>query len=171
MLLNLLSMASAELGRYDEARDAELESLDISQSIGDLLASSLQLGNLAEIALRSGDDVAAAEHQLRSLTLAVEFGYGVGVGFAIAIAARLAVARELWTTAARFQGASDAVLAAAGYALRPSDRALGDEVSSTAASHLGPTLHRDAVDAGARLPIEVAAQEARQLLESIAATV
>ncbi len=171
VLLNLLSMASAELGRYDEARDAERQSLDISQSVGDLLASSLHLGNLAEIALRRGDDVAAARHQLESLTLAVEFGHGISVGFAIAIAARLAAARELWGTAVRLQVASDAVLAGAGYALRPSDRALGDEVSRVAASHLGPAFLRDAAESGAGLPIEAAAREAEQLLSSIAATV
>ena len=165
-LLNVLAVASLEVGDYDAARDANERNLDELRALGAEDSCRIPLNNLAEIALRVGDRREAARCQLESLEIALTFGSMHVVAFSLIVAARLR--RDDPMIATTFQTAADSLLADLGYSMLPSDRQLSDDLLDHAATRLGPPAFDQARRAGAELPIEQAVAQVRQALAVIA---
>src|SRR5262249_38706007 len=88
-LLNLVGMAATEEGDFDEAAAAFEAVGIIDRETGEVRSACIDLGNLAEVALRVGDLRRAAAHQLQGLDLALALGSLHLVSFAWIVAARL----------------------------------------------------------------------------------
>jgi ATP/maltotriose-dependent transcriptional regulator MalT len=121
-------------------------------------------GNLAEIALRRGDDAAAAAHQRACLALALELGAPAMVAFSLIVAARLTAATERWATATVLHAQAETILDAIGLALYDDDRKLSDSMLEAARTHLGFVAFSDAVARGRALPVPDAARLADEVL-------
>jgi predicted ATPase/class 3 adenylate cyclase len=88
-MLNLLAIASYFSGDVLRAAAAFSEELDVARQLGDEHLIVVAEGNVAELAMRTGDAVSAARHQRASLDLALALGRPVGVALAFIVAARL----------------------------------------------------------------------------------
>jgi predicted ATPase/class 3 adenylate cyclase len=166
-LLDLLGMATAELGSYTEAADATERALQISKDKGDLLSCAIHLGNLAEIGLRAGDTVTAAARQSESLSIAAMIGSARPLAYSVIMAAKLAGESGDWVTATRLQSAADRSIQEIGFSLYVSDRDLCDNLLATAKQVLGDDQYDSSRQAGQQLGITDAIEETRRVLESL----
>jgi non-specific serine/threonine protein kinase len=168
-VLNLFSMASTELGSFDEARDAAEQSLEVADELQNTAMRAGILGTLAEIELRAGRSEAGAQRQLQCLTIALQLGSTQDVAYAVSTAARLAHEHGDSERAARLQSAADSIMVAIGITLLPSDRLLCDHVLAAAHANLGQPVFDEACKAGRDADITEALRDARAVLEAVAA--
>jgi predicted ATPase/class 3 adenylate cyclase len=164
---NQLGIASVALGDLDMAWEAFGQEVDAYRQLGDQVFEASAEGNLAEIALRRSDHRAAAQHQRACCDLALQLGMPVMVAFSLIVAARIASARENWTSAAELHAQADVILERTGIVLYDSDRTASDEMLSWVEQHLGQDQYRSvqAVGRGMGLPA------ASQLADSVFAEV
>jgi tetratricopeptide (TPR) repeat protein len=167
-LLNLLCIAASEESGYDEAREAALGSLEISTGLGNTESRAVDLGNLAEIELLTGNPHAAARYQLECLAIALELGSLREVISAWVIAARLAAMSGDWETATRLQSASDAGMERIGLSLYPMDRAVSDDLLAEAPTHTGSSQFDTQREIGLTLAVTDATDEAERVLATVA---
>jgi hypothetical protein len=113
-------------------------------------ARCIDLGNLAELALRSGNVTQAATRQLDSLQLALALGLQQEISSAWIIAARIADGNSDHETAVWLQAAADATLEIHGLRLYPTDRALCDGVMERGQAELGRDRFTQLINEGRR---------------------
>jgi predicted ATPase/class 3 adenylate cyclase len=165
LALDVLAMAAAERGAYEEATDATERALQICRDNGDLDACAVLLANLAEIAFRAGERTAAAARQLESLDIAVQTGHLRELTSAVMLGAKLAGESGDWIAASRLQAAADQAMSEAGFKLYVPDRVLCDALLATAKSHLSDNQFESAHRAGTALGMDEAVEETRRILE------
>lgn len=163
--LGVAALASGDLEGAWEACGRELAAYE---ELGDESFQASAHGNLAEIAMRRGDEVAAARHQRACLTLALELGAPAMVAFSLIVAARLSASAERWETATRLHAQAETILDAIGLALYADDRKLSDAMLEAARSQLGFVAFSDAIAAGRALPVPAAAALADEVLAASA---
>ena len=159
-----LGIASLEAGDLDTARDAFEAELAAYEEIGDESFEASAHGNVAEIALRSGDRTGAARHQRASLALALELGMPAMVAFSLIVAARLTAADGAWASAARLHAQAEVLLDRTGLTLYDEDRRVSNEMLASAEQALGPDAFQAAVVDGAGLDLTAAAELADSVL-------
>ena len=168
-MLNLLCTASAALGDLDSAYEACLEELELNQRLGYDEYVAAARGNLAEVAMRRGDMVAAAGHQRACLDLATAQGSQPMMAFSMLVAARVAASAEHWETAIRLQTCADELLEEIGLALYEDDRAELEAVSDAAKQALGPGAFAAVIDEGGQMSIPDGVRMADEVLATAAA--
>ena len=125
-LWNLLGMASISQGDLAAAYEAFTEELSLSQELGHEPYIASAHGNLAEVAMRRGDEPAAARHQAAALELAVQLGVTVMVAYSLIVAARIEGSHGEWSRAVTLHAAADRLLEETGAALYDDDRRMSD---------------------------------------------
>ena len=88
-MANLLAIATSFSGDESRAAAAFEEELEVARRLGDEHLIVVAEGNLAELAMRTGDAASAARHQRVSLDLALALGRPVAVALSFIVAARL----------------------------------------------------------------------------------
>jgi predicted ATPase len=136
---------------------------------GALGAASVDLGNLAELALRVGDVTRAAARQLESLELALALGSRKELSSAMIIAARVAGGDGDYETALWLQAAADALLDLLGLRLYHSDRALCDAVIEHGRAALGEERFAELTEEGSLAHQDEVVARARSVLVGKAA--
>ena len=159
--LGVAALAQGDLETAWEACERELAAY---VELGDESFQASAHGNLAEIALRRGDDVAAAQHQRACLALALELGAPAMVAFSLIVAARLTANADRWETATVLHAQAETILDAIGLALYDDDRKLSDAMLEAARTRLGFVAFSDAVATGRALPVPDAARLADEVL-------
>ncbi|MGB9344810.1 MAG: adenylate/guanylate cyclase domain-containing protein [Ilumatobacteraceae bacterium] len=166
---NLLGIAQLSAGGPDASEDAfrrELAAyveLDLSAKV----ASAN--GNVAEIALRRGDNPAAASYQLACLEEALVIGQPVMLAFSALLAAHLAGRLGQWAMAVRLQAAAVAGLDATGHRLYDFDVEELERLLADAGQHLDPEELEAENAAGAVLDSLQTAALTRRILEQVIA--
>jgi hypothetical protein len=145
---NQLGIASASLGDLDAAWSAFEQEVDAYRQLGDEVYEASAQGNLAEIALRRSDHTGAARHQRACCKLALQLGMPVMVAFSLIVAARIASARENWSSAAELHAQADLVLEHTGMALYELDRRASEEMLDRVRLQLGEEQYALAQAAG-----------------------
>jgi tetratricopeptide (TPR) repeat protein len=168
-LWNLLGLVHANRGDFGEAAAAFDQELDIWQRLGNNAAATVVHGNLAEALLRTGATSAAARHQLECLRGATDFGRPLLVGFSLTVAAHLAAESSNWTLALELQGASDALLEQAAYALYEADDQSRTELLERARLVLDADGVSTALARGHTMTTVDAAERAALVLDAAAA--
>jgi hypothetical protein len=121
-------------------------------------------GNLAEVALRTGDVAAAARHQGVCLELAMEVGASVMVAFSLIVAARIGAGDGAWELATRLHAHAESILDATGVALYDDDLRLSEEMLADARRALGEAAFEAEVASGRALDLASAATLGREVL-------
>ncbi len=150
--------------RGDDDRAAALlqESLGLFRELGDRLNSAVALCNLGFVALHRGDhDRSAALHR-ESMGLYRELGNESGIADCLAGCAQVALARGQAERAARLLGAAEALRAAGGTPLPPSDRADHEHAVTAVRALLGADAFAAAWAQGQTMPLEEAVHDAMQ---------
>ncbi len=150
-----------------EAAIAFRRELELWREVGSFAPQATTLGNLAEVALRAGDERAAAEYQLGCLDIAMELGQPVLSAFSIVVAAQLAALRQRWPDAVRLQSAADHALESIGYVMYDSDKVQRRQMLNEAAKELTEAEVARLRDAGADLDLGTASTEASAFLRSL----
>lgn len=168
-MYNLLGTTSAALGDFETAVDACRRELELWERLGyeGYVASSH--GNLAEVALRSGDMASAARHQRACLNLAVAQGSSAMVAFSMIVAARLAGTRSAWGTAVSLHSRAEDLLDEIGLVLYPDDRRESAAVMEQAEQLLGLEAFEEAREVGRRLDLTTTVELADDVLASVEA--
>ncbi len=143
-MLNLLGTSSAAMGAFETALEACTKELEISRELGYTGYVASGHGNLAEIALRLGDNPLAAHHQRECLELATAQGSLPMVAFSLIVAARLAGPHGDWAEAARLHGHADTLLDEIGLVLYEDDRRQSDELLEEARLTMGDSEYEAA---------------------------
>ncbi|MEM9516785.1 MAG: tetratricopeptide repeat protein [Actinomycetota bacterium] len=164
-LWNLLGLSRAFKDDYLGATTAFEEELAIWRQIGADTSVAVTHGNLAEAHLRLGDQRQAAQHQLDCLRGANELGRPILVAFSIIVAAHLAAGEEDWATALELQGAADALLASAEYALYDADEQTRSELVERGHRVFGESTSSTALDRGRTMPLQEVVERASALLD------
>ncbi|MGI9614882.1 MAG: ATP-binding protein [Acidimicrobiales bacterium] len=165
---NLIGLVHAGAENNESARAAFDAELSLLQELGFEAPQATTLGNLAEVALRAGDEHAAAQYQLGCLDLAVELGQPVMSAFSIIVAARLAASQQRWSTAVRLQGAADAALEKLSYVLYESDQLERSAMLEQAEDALSPSKVSSGLTEAATVDVATALGEAAEVLRSLA---
>ncbi|HEX4978510.1 MAG TPA: adenylate/guanylate cyclase domain-containing protein [Acidimicrobiales bacterium] len=166
-MLSQVGIAALSLGYLDDAWAAFEEQLAVAVELGDPVLEAPARSNLAEIALRRGDLVAAARHQRRSMGLGLELGAPVMVAFGLIVAARLLGARGGWADAVRLHAHADVVLERTGLVLYDEDRKASDELAARALASLGADRYGAAMSAGRAMELPDAASLADRVLSEV----
>ena len=163
-MYSVLGIAASMAGDPQTARSALERELDAYERLGDDRSAASAHGNLAELALRTGDVRGAARHQWTCLTLGLTLGSSVLVAYSAMLAARIAAGRGEWVTAARLQAGGEVVLEATGLVLYEEDRAAGAAVVVAAREHLGAAGLDEVTAAGRTLGLPELAALAEDVL-------
>lgn len=163
-MYNLLGANALALNDMQVARDAFLEELHLNQSLGDEAYVAAALGNLAEVALRQRDFVAAARYQKECLEQAVALGSVTVLAFSMITAARLSGHREDWRMAVRLHAKGEQLLEETGLVLYEDDRRQSDELLARARSELGADEFELATNDGIELEMDRAVDLTREQL-------
>jgi predicted ATPase len=164
---NQLGIASLALGDLDTAWSAFEQEVEAYRQLGDEVFEASAEGNLAEIALRRSDHKAAASHQKACCELALQLGLPVMVAFSLIVAARIASARDNWSSAVELHAQADMILERTGVALYESDRRASDEMLSRARRHLGEDRYGSAQTAGREMGLPGASQLANSVFAQV----
>ncbi len=164
---NLLGIARLSAGDLDAAEDAFRRELAAYVEL-DLAAKIASAnGNVAEVALRRGDDAAAASYQLACLEEALVIGQPVMLAFSALVAAHLSGRRGNWPMAMRLQSAALVGLEATGHRLYDSDLAGLERLVADAGRHLEPGQFAAEAAAGATLDSLQTAALTRRILAQV----
>jgi predicted ATPase/class 3 adenylate cyclase len=163
-LYNVAGMAAAEAGDGEGAMVSfeEAAALDLEDSA--LESASIDLANVAEVALRLGDGTRAAARQLESLDLALALGLRQEASSAWIVASRLADSDGDHETAVWLQAAADALLEVLGIRLYPSDRALCDAVLERGRTAVGNDRFTELTERGRLAHADEVVSRARPVL-------
>jgi DNA-binding CsgD family transcriptional regulator/tetratricopeptide (TPR) repeat protein len=153
--LCLGELARAE-GDYDGAAALYEEALRLSRLLSQRprvphLLYYKALFNLGQVAALRGDAHTGVEHLAEALALLEDLGDRRGQGLCLAGLATMASLLGQPERAARFFGAADALLSAAGVAMEPVDAAVCEPHRRATRSRLGAQAFADARDEGATL--------------------
>jgi predicted ATPase/class 3 adenylate cyclase len=159
-----LGIASIAIGDLDKARRAFTEELEAYRALGDEGFQISAEGNLAEVALRTGDVAAAARHQGVCLELAMEVGASVMVAFSLIVAARIGAGDGAWELATRLHAHAESILDATDVALYDDDLRLSEEMLADARRALGEAGFEAEVASGRALDLASAASLGREVL-------
>lgn len=168
-MYNLLGANALALNDMQAARDAFLEELHLNQSLGDEAYVAAALGNLAEVAMRQRDFVAAARYQKECLEQAVALGSVTVLAFSMITAARLSGHREDWRMAVRLHAKGEQLLEETGLVLYEDDRRQSDELLARARSELGADEFELATSDGIELEMDRAVDLTREQLGAASA--
>lgn len=168
-LYNVAGIAAAETGDDEGAMAAFEDAAVLDVDDGALHAASIDLGNVAELALRLGDRARAAARQLESLDLALALGARQEMASAWIVASRLADGDGDHETAVWLQTAADALLEVLGIRLYPSDRTLCDAVLERGRTALGNDRFAELAEEGRRAHTDEVVARARSVLINNAA--
>ncbi len=168
-LWNLLGLVHANQGDFGDAASAFERELVIWCRLGNDAAATVVHGNLAEALLRNGATSAAARHQLECLRGATDLGRPLLVAFSVTVAAHLAAESSRWVLALELQGASDALLERAAYALYDADDRSRTDLLDRARVAVGDDEVSTALARGRTMMMVDAAERAGDVLE-LAAT-
>ena len=163
-MFNLLGTTAAALGDFETSTDALRQELEVWQELGHEGWTASAHGNLAEVALRSGDMAAAARHQRACLELAVSSGSAAMVGFSMIVAARVAGERGDLDTAARLHARAEALLSEISLVLYPDDRRESDALVDRVRAGLGASAFEAARASGVDLDLADAVALAEAVL-------
>jgi hypothetical protein len=163
-----LGIAAVASGDLDTACDACRQELAAYEELGDQMYQASAQGNLAEIALRRGDVVAAAHHQKACLALGLELDARALVGFSLIVAARLSASAGRYDVAVALHARADRVLDTIGLTLYDDDRRLSDEMLAEARRALGDVAYERASAEGIALELADAASMADGVLAAVA---
>jgi predicted ATPase len=166
-MFNLLAIASYFSGDISRAGEAFEQELDVARRLGDEHLMVIAEGNVAELAMRTGDVVSAARHQQASLELSLALGRPVGVALSFIVAARLSASRDPGL-AAQLHAKAEAILDEHDFQLYDDDlrasRAMLDDVRA----RLGEVYFSRACDDGRALSLLHAATLAQGALSLVA---
>jgi len=154
--LNNLGAVAWNQGDHARARTLYEESLALSRTVGEPYASAVALHNLGEVAHDQGDADRAAALFGEGLTLGQAMGDKETVAFCLEGCAHVAVAQGQPGRATRLLGAADALRAAIGVPIPPTDQAGYDRAVIAARKILGDDAFAAAWAAGAALSLEQA---------------
>lgn len=163
-MYNLLGITSAALGDLEAAYDACRHELELNERLGYEGYVAASHGNLAEVALRLGDMVAAADHQHASLSLAVAQGAPAPVAFSLIVAARIAGWRGEWQKAVELLACGEEQLAKIGLILYQDDLAQSQTLLEQARLELDEDALEKAIATAARMSISDAVEMADDVL-------
>jgi predicted ATPase len=165
-MLNLLAIASYYLGDTDRAYEASQGELEMACQLGDEHLMAVAEGNVAELALRRGDRVAAARHQKACLDLGLALGRPLSVAISMIVAARLTASTDA-ARALRLHAKAEDLLAENAHRLYEDDRRASDDMLARIRSDLGHSLYKEQRAAGQSLSLPDAASTARAALEGV----
>jgi predicted ATPase/class 3 adenylate cyclase len=132
------------------------EALALLQDLGDKANSAVMLADLSQIASQQGDHARATALMLESLKLDQDLGDTEAMGWCVAELARLATTCFPPELAARFFGAAQALLAARGIQLGPSERADWERCVAAVQAQLDQAAFAAAWGAGRAMSLEQA---------------
>lgn len=161
-----LGIALLGAWNLDGAWDAFLKEYEAYTDLGGPVNAASSAGNLAEVALRRGDERAAAHYQRIALDLALQLGTPLMLGFSLIVAARIVAARGDWATAATLHRQADLILESTGLILYEDDQRLSDEMLKQAREALGPDGYAAAVASAEPLDVPAAAALADDVLSA-----
>jgi predicted ATPase/class 3 adenylate cyclase len=164
---NLLGTTFGALGDLDSAREAFEQELELYRALSYDGYVGSALGNLAEVALRQGDFVAAARHQLACFEQALAQGSVTVLAFSMIVAARLSGHREEWATAVAVHARGERLLDETGLVLYEDDRRQSDEFLDQALSALGSAAFERAAADGREMAMGDALELTRTQLERL----
>jgi len=161
-----LGVALLGMWDLDGAWDAFHEEYEAYKQLGGPVNAASSAGNLAEVALRRGDERAAAHYQRIALVHALQLGTPLMLGLSLILAARLVAMRSDWATAATLHRQADLILEGTGLLLYEDDQRLSDEMLKHAREALGPEGYAAAVAAAEPLDVSAAAALAEDVLSA-----
>lgn len=165
-MYNLWGISAAAMGDFTTAQHAFTQELELNRRVGHEPYVASALGNLAEVALRSGDIPTAAEHQRASLELATAQGSLPIVAYSLIVAARVAGSGGDWVAAVRLHARGEALLAEIGLVLYEDDRQQSDLLLTGAREALGASGFDAALAEGTGLDTPEAIRLADSALRS-----
>ena len=166
-MLNLLGISSHFLGDAESAAVAFKRELEIASLLADEHLMAIAEGNVAELALRSGDAGTAAVHQAACLDLALALGRPASVSQSLIVAARLTADADP-ARAVALNAKAERVLSEAGEHLYDDDLRASQEMLHLAEQRLGGDEFHRAVERGHALTLPDAALSAQQALAEVA---
>jgi predicted ATPase/class 3 adenylate cyclase len=165
-MYNLWGTSAAAMGDFTTAQHALNQELELNRRVGYEPYVASALGNLAEVALRSGDIPTAADHQRACLELATAQGSLPMVAYSLIVAARVAGAGGDWLAASRLHAKGEALLAEIGLVLYEDDRQQSDLLLTDAREALGVSGFNKALAYGTGLDTPEAIRLADSVLGS-----
>jgi predicted ATPase/class 3 adenylate cyclase len=163
---NLLAIASYYLGDTDRAYEASQGELEMANQLGDEHLMAVAEGNVAELALRRGDRVAAARHQEACLDLGLALGRPLSVAISLIVAARLTASTDA-ARALRLHAKAEGLLAESAHRLYEDDRRASDDMLARIRADLGASMYVEQRAAGESLSLSDAASSARAALQGV----
>ncbi len=171
MALNNLGVVAYGQGDRDRAATYYEEALVLWRQLGNPGGTALSLANLAEVTRDRGDAATAGRLYAESLALRVDEGDRRGIAESLAGLAGLASSgpAPLATMAVRAFAAAEALRAAIGISLSPSDQTAQDKDLARARSTLGADAFAAAQAAGRTQHFEQIADEAADIPAQLSA--
>ncbi len=161
--LDNLGLVEGDLGRYDAARALQEESLALGRELGDEWGIAISLVNLAAIARRQGDPERARALAQEGLERLWQQGAKREIAECLELLASLAAGAGQMESAARLFGATEALRAALGVELSPTERAAQARALAAVQAALRPAAFDTAWSEGMALPLEQVVQLALAL--------
>ena len=165
-MLNLLAIAAFFSGDVEQAATAFEAELEVARCLGDEQLMLVAEGNVAELALRTGDSRSAALHQRASLDLALALGRPIGVALSFVVAARLAAPADPGV-AGQLHAKAEAILAENAYRLYDDDLAASKQMLGDVRGRLGEIYFARAGEEGRAMSLLDAVNLAQRALESV----
>ena len=165
-MLNLLAIAAFFSGDVEQAATAFEAELEVARCLGDEQLMLVAEGNVAELALRTGDSRSAALHQRASLDLALALGRPIGVALSFVVAARLAAPADPGV-AGQLHAKAEAILAENAYRLYDDDLAASQQMLGDVRGRLGEIYFARAGEEGRAMSLLDAVNLAQRALESV----
>lgn len=152
--LNNLAMVAVAQEDFAAAHPLQEEALQFARELGDQRGVATALGNLGEIVLAQGDLVQSGAFFVESVQLFQQLGDQRGIAESLERLVGLAAQRERWNDVVRMHGAAEALRAAIGAPMTPSDLERYAPTLRAAEAHLGADIFAHARDRGAHEPLE-----------------
>ncbi len=163
------AVAAAALGDLAAAATWFELVLEWSLQNGDTASLGYDYGNLAEIAYRQRDLVAAAHYQLAALRVAGQLDDRIAIAFSMILAGRIAHRRGAHSTFVLINATGEAVLGTVGTVLYADHRNVTDELLAEARSILGPSEVDAAHEVGVAMDLPAAIAMTEAVLAAVAA--
>jgi predicted ATPase len=154
--LSNLGMVARYQGEYAQARQLFEESLAPRRALANRWAIAASLTNLGIVALYQHDYAQARELYHESLAILADLGEKESIAECLEGLAGVFVAQRQPDRAARLCGAAEALRAAIGAPLSPTDQALYTTIVQSARAALDPASFEQEWLAGQQLPLEAA---------------
>jgi non-specific serine/threonine protein kinase len=166
-VLNSLGVLARNRGELTRARELYQQSLEEYRAIGDTRNVALLQNNLARVARDEGDWTGAARLARDSLTLFNDLVDPWGVAMVLTNLGVISQSAGDSQAGTRLFGAAEALretsTGSPGLSVSPSERAAYDAAVAAARADLGEDCFREAWEAGTRLSLQAAVEQARGL--------